>query len=300
MKIDFLIRSTGRFLVPLALLAFTAGCGTANFTSVSAFSTGVTAVRAETKTSFDTVVSLTQATSIDRIARLDTLDESQLITVPDAGAIKAWNGVLDPVSHYAQHISALVSGDSTSGIDTALEGLSTEFNTASKDLQAKAAIGKGAQIPAGVAAAFNEAAVAILRARGQKEAEAIAKVTDPKIRLIFTTLADAVGSDSSTGIRGTVHANWDQQLGNLKVDFLNASTVEKRRAVVVQFITMMNQRDAGDDMLASLRNSYVALADAHTAIANGSETGIRVAIDFISAELKHARDLQTQYSAPAK
>jgi hypothetical protein len=277
-----------------------AGCTTVNSTSVSAFSTGVTATQAETKTSFDTIVSLTQTSSIDRIARLDKLDESQLITVPDAGAIKAWNGVLDPVSHYAQHLSALVSGDSTSGLDTALEGLSNEFKATSTDLKAKANIGNGAQIPAGVAAAFNAAADAILQARGQKESAAIAKITDSKIRLIFTTLADAVGSDSSIGIRGTVHANWDQQLGNLKVDFLNAGTIEKRRPVVVQFIAVMNQRDAEDDGLASLRNSYLALADAHAAIVSGSETGIRSAIDLISTELKHARDLQTQYAAPAK
>ena len=280
----------------LGLLLAAAGCTTVNPTSVTAFSTGVTAARAETSTAFETVVKQTRESAVDYAAAQPSLNEGLLVATPSPEAIAAWNRILDPLEHYAQHMSSLGTGGSSGDAQTAIGGLAKEFNATSADLKAKAGIGQAPQITAGPAAALATVAGALLDAHAEKEAAGIAKATDPAIRTMLTALADAIGPDAGSGLRGTVRGHWNQQLIDVTQDFLAAGTPASRRPVVLRYIDLLNQRDASDDMLASLRSTYLALADAHTAIAKGSDADLRGAIDLISTELKHARDLQAQFA----
>jgi hypothetical protein len=65
---------------------------------------------------------------------------------------------------------------------------------------------------------------------------------------------------------------------------------------VKDFIDLLKKRDAQDELLAALRRSYLALAEAHTALAKGRATDLGSAIDIVAAELKRARDLQDQFT----
>jgi hypothetical protein len=65
---------------------------------------------------------------------------------------------------------------------------------------------------------------------------------------------------------------------------------------VREYIKLLSKRDAQDELLAGLRGTYLALADAHTALAAGRQADLAGAIDFVTAELKHARDLRDQFS----
>jgi anion-transporting ArsA/GET3 family ATPase len=93
----------------LGLLAFTTGCPTVDRGGAQTFSTGVTAARARTKTTFDAVVGLTRTSAIEYAVKQDRLTEEELVAVPNSEAVAAWNEALDPVESYAQHLASLVA-----------------------------------------------------------------------------------------------------------------------------------------------------------------------------------------------
>lgn len=283
-------------LLAAGLMLFAAGCSTVDHGGAQAFSTGVTAARSQTRTAFDAIVELTRDGAIDYAAAQEHLTEDSLVEVPSGAAIAAWNAALDPVEAYAEDLSSLTSADSAKAVENSLGGLAAQFNATSADLRANAG-GGGGQISAGQAAAFTEMASALLRAHAQKQAMRVAAQTDPEVRRVFTVLADAIGGDNTgPGLRSTVRANWDQRASALKVEFLRAGTPERRRPVVREFIELMRKRDAQDEMLADLRSTYLALADAHSALAMGRPADIAGAINFVTAELKHTRDLRDQFA----
>ena len=284
-------------LLALGLLAFTTGCPTLDRGGAQTFSTGVTAARAQTKTTFDAVVGLTRTSSIEYAVKQDKLTEEELVAVPNSEAVAAWNEALDPVESYAQHLASLVTADSAKGVEDSVGKLAAQFNTTSADLKSKTNLGDAGQIAAGPASVFAEVASALLRMHAQKEAVAVAAQTDPEIRKVFTVLADAIGADQTgPGLRATVRANWAQRLAEQQVKFLKAGTPDARRPVVNDYIDLLNKRDAQDELLAALRRTYLTLADAHTALAKGQATDLGSAIDFVKAESKHARDLQDQFT----
>jgi hypothetical protein len=284
-------------LLAPGLLLFAAGCTTVDHGGAQAFSTGVTAARAQTKTAFDTIVELTRDGAIDYAAKQEHLTEDSLVEVPNAAAVAAWNAALDPLEAYAKDLSSLTSADSAKAVENSLGTLAAQFKATSADLRNNPNGGDAEQITAGQASAFAEMAGALLRAHAQKQAMKVAAQTDPEVRRVFTALADAIGKDSTApGLRATVRANWDQRAGAMKVEFLRAGTPEGRRPVVRDYIGLLKKRDAQDELLADLRGTYLALADAHTALAMGRPADLGSAIDFVAGELKHARDLRNQFA----
>lgn len=295
--IDYLEKLTPRALT-IGILLSVAGCATTiDRGGAQAFSTGVIAARAQTKTAFDTVVTLTRETALDFAITQERLSEESLEAVPNAAAVAAWNGVFDPIEAYAQRLSSLIAADSTKSVEDSIGALAKQFNTTSDKVKDNTGFGNAGQITAGSASVFAEVASALLRARAEKEAMGVASKTDPAIRLMFTALAEAIGKDNiSPGLRATVRANWNQRVGEQKVKFLEAGTPDKRRPVVKDYIELLNKRDAQDELLAALRRTYLSLADAHSALATGHTSDLGGAIDFISAELKHARELKDQFT----
>jgi hypothetical protein len=255
----------------------------------------VTAARAQTRTAFEAVASLTRAAAIDYAAGQPSLNEDMLVATPNAAAVAAWNGLFDPIEAYAAHLSGLASGGAAGRVETALGGLAQQFNTTSSHLEKAAAVGSGGQIAAGPASALADIAGALLRARGAKEASEIALGVDPQIRAFFAALAGAIGADATSGLRGTVWSNWNQRLIVITQEFLDAGTAEKRKPVVEKYVALVEKRAAQDEQLASLRGTYLALADAHSALARQNQDELRAAIDFIGGELKHARELQAEF-----
>jgi len=280
----------------LPLLCLTVSCATANQTSATAFSTGVTAARAQTQTAFDAIVTTMRAASIDYASKQPMLNEGTVVSVPNAEAVAAWNGVLGPIEHYAQHLSALASGGAATGTEDAIGALAGEFNTVSSSLKSQGGLGKAGQVAVGPASALAAVAGALERARALKQVNELAKATNGEIRGMLTALADAIGASPATGLRGTVRASWDDQLIQITEDFQRAGSPAQRVPAVRDFVDTLSKRDAQDAQLASLRSSYLALADAHSAIAKGNEGEVRGALDFIMGELKHARDLQAQFA----
>ena len=279
------------------LMVLVAGCQSTDLGSAQSFSVGVTAVRAQSQSTFDTVAVLTRETSLQYAAAQPTLTEASFVTVPDAAAVAAWHAMLAPVETYARNLSALVAVKATENVESSVEALASQFNTTSENLQKQAALGNGTQLGAGGASAFAGVASALLRAKAHKDAQKIAAAVDPEIRVLFMGLAETIGNESAgVGLRATVARNWEQRLAVLKQEFLSQKSSAKREAIAKKFVGFLNQRDAQDEMLAGVHRTLVALADAHTALAKGNALDLRGAIDFVAAELKHTRDLKTRFT----
>ena len=278
------------------LLLCTAGCTAINPTAAGSFSTGVTAVRAQTTAAFGAVTTITRAAAVDYAASSGELNDDELEGMPSAAAVAAWNRALDPVERYAQHLSALATGGPTDAVESAVGDLAKQFNATSSELSDKFKLGGGRQIAARPAGTLAEAAGGFLRARSAAQASVIAAKADPQIRQILATLAEAIGANSESGMRQKIGDHWKLHLSDLRREFRTATTPEQRKAIIEKYIALLDQRDAQDRQLAMLRDSYLTLADAHTAFARGSESDLRSAVDFVTNELRHAQDLQTQFA----
>lgn len=125
----------------------------------------------------------------------------------------------------------------------------------------------------GVSAGFSALAGALVDLRAQASAREIMRTTDPKVRVLLTAMADAVGKGDGDGLRGTVASNWTAILSNQQRAYAVAATEKaeaRQRQIVADYLAGIDRRDAQLAALAGLRSSLLGLADAHAAAAAGS------------------------------
>jgi hypothetical protein len=177
-----------------------------------------------------------------------------------------------------------------------MKNLEAQFNATSTKLKDAAFTGSAPQIPATAAAGLTEFAHLLLQVHAEKQAREIAAQTDPAVRAVFTGLAEAIGGDKDHGLRATVARHWEKRIAVVEDAFANARSHEVKRQAVKDYADFTRKRDAMDGLLASLMKSYLALADAHTALAKGHEADLNFSIGFITTEAKHARDLRDEFN----
>ena len=290
-----------RFPLPLAgvlalgLLLVT-GCTTFDPAGAKAFSTGVTAAREQTGTVFGTVADFTLEDAIDFAAEQKDLDVKYLEHTPNQPAMVAWDETIGVIDLYARHLEALSATDATGGVEASMKTLEAQFNATSTKLKDAALIGSSPQIPATAAAGLTEFARLLLQVHAEKQAMEIAARTDPAVRTVFTGLAEAIGGDKNHGLRATVDRHWVKRITLVEDAFANARTHDAKRQAVKDYAEFTRKREAMDGLLSSLMKSYLALADAHSALARGREADLKYAIGFISAEAKHAGDLRAEFN----
>jgi hypothetical protein len=73
-------------------------------------------------------------------------------------------------------------------------------------------------------------------------------------------------------------------LGAIQVEFLSASGTAAKRDVATRYVGTLDQRDAQDASLASLRRSFGLLAAAHREIAAGRRPSAQQLLDEVQAE----------------
>jgi len=277
-------------------LGAAAGCSSISPVSATAFSTGVVAARAQTTTAFMGVSKLTRDDAKERAIATGKLNETELEGFPNQQAVDAWNGALAPIEDYAHNLAALASGGYVGDVEQSIGRLATSFNATAPQLGTNSPAPGTPPLTATRTAALAEAAGAFLRARSTKEASGIAAKTHPQIREILTRLADEIGADPKKGIRRLVGEHWRARLRDLEDQFTDAKAPDQRRPILDKYTAILDQRSADDSQLASLRRSYLALIDAHAALAQGNAVDLHSAVDLIYSEFKHAQDLQTQFS----
>jgi hypothetical protein len=277
----------------LAIMMLVAGCKTIEPTGIEVFSTGVTAAKTQTHLSLVTVAQIIREDSIDYAAAKENLSAANLVSTPDAQTIAAWDELFTTLEQYAANLSTLAAAQPTKAFQDSMVTLAEQFRNTSKKLNDENPITKTPQL----ATAFTEAAALIMKWHAQAEARKIAVEVDPQMTRIFTGLAEAVGNTDKDGLRRTVLAHWDLRLAEKQAQFLNTSNLDVRKRITREFADLLDKRDAQDLALASLRRSFLALADAHHAVALGHYVSLCSAVAAVSDELKNTKELHDRFTA---
>jgi hypothetical protein len=98
-------------------------------------------------------------------------------------------------------------------------------------------------------------------------------------------------------LRGTVYAHWEQRKATLKGSYLEAKTPAERHAIAAQYASLLNGQTTQDLALASLQRSFLALVDAHHALAEGSKAGVVAAISAVVQEAQNTQNLVNRFNS---
>ena len=295
------MKTNSQFLAKLTvcclfLTLLITGCVTIDSTSVEQFSTGVTAAKSQTQIALNGVADRSREEAITYAVLKNELNEKIFIETPTPETIEAWDRAFAAVERYSQSLASLVSPGAAKNFDQAAQDLAAQFNKTAEHLQTNHIVTESPQISPGIATAFTKVGELLLRAKGQATARKVAAATHPEIQRIFTLMAEAIGDSHGTpSIRATDYAIWQVKARDLKPDFLNASSPEAKRQIVVRYSDILKLRDQQDQSLSALRRSLLALADAHHALAQGNDPSLKASVAIVVAEAKRTRDLHDAF-----
>ena len=286
-------------LGPILLLAvLLAGCRTIQPTGVANFAAGVSAAKGQTSLAFRGVTDLTSEAIIDFAASQPTLTDDSFLPVLDPASLAVWDKVFTALQKYAQNLALLTSPDLTKGYEDGVANLATEVQQAGADLKKQKMIPEVPSLSPSLAEAFTELGGLLLRAKAQHDAKAVLSQTDPIIKAIFTTMADAIGTSRTNNLRGTVSAHWDQRKAILQGGFLVRTNMPAdRRTFAAQYASVLNGQITQDLALASLQRSFLALVDAHHALAQGSRPDALAAISAVEQEVQNTQNLINRFNS---
>lgn len=285
-------------MVSITLLAVLwAGCRTVPPAGVASFSTGVSAAKGQTSLAFQAATDLTSDAIIDFAASQPTLVDTNFLPVLDPASLAVWDNVFAALQKYARNLTLLTSPDLTKDYENGVVNLAAEVKQLGGDLKTQNMISEAPSLSPSLSAAFTELGELLFRAKAQHDAKAVLSQTDPTIKAIFTAMANAIGSSQTSDLRGTVHAHWAQRKAALKVSFLEARTPAERRTIAAQYASLMNGQITQDLALASLQRSFLALADAHHSLAQGSYPGAAAAIAAVEQEVQNTQNLLNRFNS---
>jgi hypothetical protein len=243
-----------------------AACGTPGpilTTNVGAIRTGLTLTREQATTAFTTTNATARDLDIVRALAnpAQNLREADfpLAFAPDD--IAKWSNAFTALDSYLAAIQRLVDPARAQETANQLDGLAAQLRNGAT----------GLPLPAEASGFFATFAGALVQARAERTATAVMRRVDPAFSGVMGGLADAIGADDSSGLRGTARGYWSVKLGELRAAYSRlSSTAPDRRATMLQFLAAMDARDAQLQNLAQLRASVLALGAAHAAAAQGS------------------------------
>jgi hypothetical protein len=280
-------------LVWLCVLACGCARGVVRPEGVTEFSEGVAQVRRQAQLAFHEASALAREESIRYVLSTTRpgITESDFTPALSAEAIAQWDAAFGVMQSYASAVQQLISPERPAALGNAVVSLGNELWAGTIQ----------ASVPPTVATAFTKLGQVLITIKAENDAQAAMRKADPGVREALVAMADALGTSNRSGVRGTVWSNWAVRLAEGPVrDFSRATTAnnpEGRRAAAEAYLAMLEQRDAQLSSLASLRDSLLLLADAHTAAANGSGTDAAGIIAMISQQVDQTRALFERFAA---
>jgi len=278
-------------VVVLAAVAglLVAGCSSVPSTEVELFSGGVSEAREQMVLSFKVVNEISRDSMIEYAVSRPTLSDSNLVVALDSGVLRVWEAAFDGLQLYGRHLLVLASSATTRDFRNSAVDLGRQVQRTGGQLGVVELIPTAPDSSPALAVALTRLGETMIRVKAQSDARKVMEEADPDVRKILVTMADAIGTTSTKGVRGTVRAHWMQLKGEKQVAFLAPNA--NKRALVVGFLNLTDRQEAGDDALASLERSLRSLADAHHALAAGHPLDAMAAITLMSAEIEETRDL---------
>lgn len=254
---------------------------------ITPFRQGVAATEQQVSSTFADVNSLFRRQQIERAIHRDTLDADSFVSGLDAPDLASWRRAFELIGAYAEKLERLLSPDRRAGVEAELSQLGETF--AQVD---------GKPLPSGASAGFVQLGGLLVQIRAGDDALEQIRQVDPAIQRIFEAMREAIGPNTESGIRGTVAATWRTALERIRVqDFLPARDAGAKRAAVLRFVDAMDQRDAQDQMLDSLRLSLASLAAAHQQLSAGRPASASALIRIAQDEYRAYRDRTKAISA---
>lgn len=277
-----------RTLWSFALLTSVA-CATARIdeSTFGDFRKGLADTREQARLALGEANQLAREQSVARVVAQDdkpALVESDFVFAVSPADITAWDNSFALLDQYAGALQLLVSPDRTARMTDAAVEVGEKL----------AAPNIGVQVPAGVATAVTALGTALVEARAQKQALAVMQRTDPDLQLVLSTMQDALHDPvADSGLRSTVRSNWNTAINGAdaatpqsrwgRAQDADADDAEKR-AIITDYLQMIDARDAQLAALDRLRESLGMLGQAHTLAAQGkADAGSVVA--WISSHL---------------
>lgn len=263
-----------------ALVVLLTGCGISQIReAIPPFRTGVASANQQVDTAFAEINTFLRQQQIERAITQPNINAAMFSNGLQASDIAKWDRAFGVIDTYAASLEKLLDPQRRSGVETEL----TALGDAIVKLDDK-------QLPDGLTAAFGQLGGLLLQMKSGRDAKAAIRAADPGIQAVFSQMMTAIGSSPDDAIRGTVRAAWGDVLGQIQVDFLVATPQgnDAKRAVVERYVTALDQRDAQDMMLSSLRQSLGLLASAHRELAAGRESSARELIGLIHDEYRRS------------
>lgn len=271
-----------RFAFASAVVLTLAGCAnTISSTELTGFGTAAVSLSRQTDVNFAEANRIARLAAVDRFVRSGAigLTEAPFAPAVPADVANEWRAAFSDLERYGLLLGTLTGDDQRKQTTTAFKDLGVELNSGVV----------GAKISPGVAAGFSALAGALVDMEAQRRAREILQRTDPQVRSLLTAMAEAVGASDGEGLRGTVGSAWTAFGGRNQRAYALAIEGKRdedaRRAIVVDYLTLLDRRQAQLASLASLRSSLLALADAHSAAAAGSKRPIGELLNVIEARL---------------
>lgn len=270
----------------LAITLLTAGCATPGpllSEDLAGLRTGVAATREQARLSIEAAnrVAREQAIEFKLDSPAISLAEGDFPLAVDRADAEAWNTAFGALDAYAGTLQDLVDPARSEATGDALAALGQQLNTGPVQ----------AGLPPSVSGAFAAFGSALVQARAEKTATAAMARVDPAFQAVMAAMAEGIGADDSRGLRLTVRSNWAATLSRLRVAYAEKPAADRagRRAVIGQFLSAADTRDAQLANLARLRESLQSLGHAHAEIAAGKPVAAQVWIDRAHSILDDVR-----------
>lgn len=264
-------------LVALALAA----CTTApSREAIPPFRQGVATADQQTSSAFSDVNSFLRRQQIERAVTQDALTEDLFVEALASSDIAKWHRAFALIDSYAEKLERLLAPDQRAGVQDELSVLGGTIEAVSAQ-----------QLPTEISAAFISFGGLLVQLKTERDALAAIRKADPAIQEIFSAMAEAIGADPESGVRGTVRASWRTVLARIDVrEFRQASGDAAKRAVVRRYLEVLDERDAQDALLNSLRLSLATLAKSHQELAQGRWGSAGALIQLVQDEYKAYRE----------
>jgi hypothetical protein len=268
----------------LGTLAACATPGSVLTESAGALRVGIGAAREQSRLAFEGANKIARDQAIERKVgdgKLGLAEEDFPVAVAQVDADQ-WAAAFKVLDAYVGALQALVDPRLAQGTGAALQGLGQQ-------LQNGQAI--HAELPSGIAGVFASFGEALVQSHAEKTATDVMRKVTPQFSSVMAGMADAIGKDNKSDLRGTVHSNWQAALSGIRASFASipVDDLDARRRVIQRFLDALNARDAQLASLDQLRTSLLALGEAHAAAGRGDSGGARSWIGRIDSGLDDVR-----------
>ncbi len=269
----------------MVMLVIGCSCARTPPADLTGFGRAATGLQTDVGASFTEANRLARSVEVDRFVRSGAigLSERRFPPAVPAPVASAWRRSLGELARYGNLLATLTGGGRGAMRTEAFKQLGVQLSSGPVVTD----------IDPGVAAGFSALAGALVDLRARASAREIMRRTDPDVRRLLVAMADAVGADDGSGLRGTVRSNWTAALTTQQRAYAIAATEKsdvRQRQIVADYLAGIDRRDSQLAALDLLRSSLLGLADAHTSAAAGSVRPFEEVLTDVNDRIRHTED----------